>query len=188
MSLVDVTGGTAGLALHRNPEYAGGPLSFMLFQLGALAVGMAKGALDAYEELMRSRMTVFLPIIPRVEDPDYQFKFGEASGMIAAAEAALSGAVAQWAGICAAGPAGFTRDTELRLAMISREVVRLCWRAVEGHLFPTAGSSSVRHGERIERVWRDMSTLHSHAGVAVFLSSLANREFARVHFGGGEGR
>jgi 3-hydroxy-9,10-secoandrosta-1,3,5(10)-triene-9,17-dione monooxygenase len=183
MSLVNVTNGTAGLALHGNPEYAGGPLSFMLFQLGALAVGMAKGALDAYEDLMRSRMTVFLPIIPRVNDSDYQLKYGEASGMIAAAEAALFGAVGQWADICAAGPEGFTREQELRLAMISREAVRLSWRAVEGHLFPTAGSSSVRNGERVERVWRDMSTLHSHAGVAVFLSSLANREFARAHFG-----
>jgi len=183
MSMVSVTAGTTGLSLHGNPEYAGGPLSFMLFQLGALAVGMARGALDAYEELMRSRMTVFLPIVPRLQDPDYQLNYGEASGIVAAAQAALSGAVGQWVSTCAAGPEGFTREQELRLAMISREVIRLCWRAVEGHLFPTAGSSSVRHGERIERVWRDMSTLHSHAGVAVFLSSLANREFTRARFG-----
>jgi len=183
MSLASVTGGTPGLSLHRNPEYAGGQLSFMLFQLGALAVGMAKGALDAYGELMRARLTVFFPIIPRTEDPDYQFRYGEATGMIAAAEAALLNGVRQWSDTCAAGPARFTREEELRLAMISRESVRLSWRAVEGQLFPTAGSSSVRRGERIERVWRDMSMLHSHAGIGVFLSSLANRELARARFG-----
>jgi 3-hydroxy-9,10-secoandrosta-1,3,5(10)-triene-9,17-dione monooxygenase len=183
MSLVSVAEGTPGLSLHQNPDYGGGPLSFMLFQLGALAVGMAQGALDAYEELMRTRMTVFLPIVPRVEDPDYQLRYGEASGMIAAAETALLGAVAQWTSMSAAGPTKFTREHEIRLAMISREAIRLCWRAVEGHLFPTAGSSAARQGERIERVWRDMSMLHSHAGVATFLSSLANREFTRARFG-----
>jgi len=183
MSQVEITEDSPGRRLHRNPEYAGGPLSFMLLELGSLATGMAKGALDAYEELMRTRTTIFLPITPRTEDPDYQFKYGEATGLIATAEAALLNAIQQWQDTCALGPAAFTREQELRIATISREVIRLCWRAVEGQLFPTAGSSSVRHGERIERVWRDMSTLHSHAGVAVFLSTLANRELARARFG-----
>jgi 3-hydroxy-9,10-secoandrosta-1,3,5(10)-triene-9,17-dione monooxygenase len=182
LSQVVVGEDTPGHILHANPEYAGGPLSFMLLELGALAVGMACGALDAYEELMRTRTTTFLPILPRTEDPDFQFRYGEATGMIVAAEAALLGAVRQWSDTCERGPAAFTRERELRIAMISREAVRLCWRAVEGQLFPTAGSSSIREGERIERVWRDMSTLHSHAGVAVFLSSLANRELARARF------
>lgn len=187
MSLVSVSEETPGHLLHENPEYAGGPLSFMMMELGALAVGMAKGALDAYEDLMRTRLTVFFPIVPRAEDPDYLFKYGEATGMIAAAEAALFGALRQWSDACARGPASFTRDEELRLTLISREAIRLCWRAVESQLFPTAGSSSVREGERVERVWRDMSTLHSHAGVGVFLSSLANRELARIRFGVGQG-
>jgi 3-hydroxy-9,10-secoandrosta-1,3,5(10)-triene-9,17-dione monooxygenase len=181
MSLAPVTDDMPGRVLH-GPHYGGGPLSFMLLELGALAVGMAKGALDTYEELLRTKLTAFLPIIQRSEDPDYQFRYGEASGMVAAAEAALVNAVQQWSETCERGAAAFTREQEVRLAMISREVVRLCWRAVEGQLFPTAGSSSVREGERIERVWRDMSTLHSHAGVAVFLATMANREYARARF------
>jgi 3-hydroxy-9,10-secoandrosta-1,3,5(10)-triene-9,17-dione monooxygenase len=40
----------------------------------------------------------------------------------------------------------------------------------------------VRSGARIERVWRDMSTLHSHAGVSIFLATLANRELAQLVF------
>jgi 3-hydroxy-9,10-secoandrosta-1,3,5(10)-triene-9,17-dione monooxygenase len=183
ISQFDVTEQTPGRLLHGNPQYGGGPLSFMLLELGGLAVGMARGALDTYEDLMRTRNTVFFPIVARTEDPDFQFRYGEATGLIAAAEAALLHALAQWQETCERGPAAFTREQELRLAMISREVVRLCWRAVEGQLFPTAGSSSVRHGERIERVWRDMSTLHSHAGVGVFLATLANRELARARFG-----
>jgi 3-hydroxy-9,10-secoandrosta-1,3,5(10)-triene-9,17-dione monooxygenase len=183
LSLVTVTDQTPGYLLHDNPQYGGGPLSFMLLELGALAVGMAKGALDSYEDLMRTRTTSFFPIVSRTEDPDYQFRYGEATGLIAAAEAAVLNAVQQWSDACDRGPAAFTREQELRLAMISREAVRMSWRAVEGQLFPTAGSSSVRQGERIERVWRDMSTLHSHAGVGVFLATLANRELAKARFG-----
>jgi 3-hydroxy-9,10-secoandrosta-1,3,5(10)-triene-9,17-dione monooxygenase len=178
----DPAKGLPGRALHGNPEYGGGPLSFMLLELGILAVGMAQGALDAYDELMRARTTSFWPIVPRTEDPDYQFRYGEAAGMIAAAEAAVLDAVRQWRDMSVRGPAAITREQELRLALIGREAVRLCWRAVEGQLFPTAGSSSVRSGERVERVWRDMSMLHSHAGLGTFLSSMANRELAQAHF------
>lgn len=183
LSQVTVTGGTPGRTLHGNPEYGGGPLSFMLLELGALAVGMAKGALDTWEELARTRTTTFLPVVARTQDPDYQFRYGEAAGLIATAEAALLNAVQQWHDTCVRGSAAFTREEELRLATISREVVRLCWRAVEGQLFPSAGSSVVCEGERLERVWRDMSMLHSHAGLSVFLSTMANRELARVRFG-----
>ncbi len=184
LSQVDPTQGTPGRAVHANPEYGGGPLSFMLLELGFLAVGMAHGALDAYEQLMRARTTSFWPIVARTEDPDYQFRYGEAAGMIAAAEAAVLDAVRQWQDLSARGPAAITRERELRLALIGREAVRLCWRAVEGQLFPTAGSSSVRAGDRVERVWRDMSMLHSHAGLGTFLASMANRELARAHFAG----
>ncbi|MFE1500902.1 acyl-CoA dehydrogenase, partial [Streptomyces albidoflavus] len=183
LSQMAITDRTPGRTLH-GPEYGGGPLSFMLLELGVLAVGMAKGALDAYEELMRTRTTTFFPIVPRTEDPDFQFRYGEATGMIAAAEAAVLHATQQWQALCLREAEAFTREEELRLATISREAVRLAWRAVEGQLFPTAGSSAVRAGERVERVWRDLSTLHSHAGNGVFLSTLANRELAQAHFGG----
>jgi len=183
LSQTSVTGGTPGRALHGNPEYGGGPLSFTLLELGALAVGMAQGALDAYEDLMRSRTTIYPPIVARSEDPYYQATYGEAAGRIAAAEAALRGAVAQWSAVAAEGPAAVTRESEWRIATISREAIRLSWQAVEGHLFPTAGSSAVRDGERMERIWRDMSMLHSHGGVAIVLASMANQELTRARFG-----
>lgn len=183
LSQLSVTGGTPGEALHRNTMYGGGPLSFMLLELGALAVGISKGALEAYEELMTTRTTIYPPIVLRAEDPDYQARWGEATGKLSTAEAALFGAVEQWNDLCDQGPAAFTREEEWRLATISREVIRLCWDAVEGHLFPTAGSSSVQKGSRIERVWRDLSMLHSHAGYAVALRTMANRELTKAHFG-----
>jgi 3-hydroxy-9,10-secoandrosta-1,3,5(10)-triene-9,17-dione monooxygenase len=183
LSQIDVTGGTPGLALHGNPEYGGGQLSSMLLEDAALAVGIAQGALDTYEDLMRSRTTTFPPITGRTEDPDFQYWYGEAAGLIATAEAATLGVIRQWQDSCLQGPEVFTKEEEMRIATVCREVVRLCWRAVESYLFPTAGSSAVRRGQRMERVWRDLSMLRSHAGVAVFLSTLANREYAQARFG-----
>jgi 3-hydroxy-9,10-secoandrosta-1,3,5(10)-triene-9,17-dione monooxygenase len=185
LSEVTVTEGTPGRTLHGNPQYGGGQLSYMVLEAAALAVGIAQGALDAYADLMRTRTTLLPPIVSRAEDPDYQFWYGEAAGMIATAEAATHNAVQQWSDIGARGPAAFTKEQDLRLTTIVRQVIKLCWHAVEGYLFPTAGSSSVRHGERIERVWRDLSMLQSHAGFAVFLPTVATRELARARFGTG---
>ncbi len=183
MGMTDVTRGTPGLELHGSALYGGGVLSMAQFQVGALAVGMAAGALDAYSELMRERMTIYPPITPRTEDPDYQLHYGEAAGRIAAARAAMSDAARQWHETAEAGSAAFTREVDVRLSMVSREALRLSWSAVSEHLFPTAGSSAVRAGARIERVWRDMSTLHSHVGVSIFLAKVANRELAKLVFG-----
>lgn len=185
LSQVSVTGGTPGRALHGNPMYGGGPLSFMIIEDAALAVGMAKNALDAYEDLMRSRQTLFPPVVTRTEDPDFQYWYGKAAGLVHAAEAALLGAIRQWDEIAARGPADVTPEQELRIASVCREAVKMSWRAVEGNLFPTAGSSAVRHGERMERVWRDMSMQQSHAGIAVFLFTVANRELSKAYFGTG---
>ncbi|WP_214410534.1 acyl-CoA dehydrogenase family protein [Sphaerisporangium fuscum] len=183
VSQVTVTEGTPGRDLHGNPEYGGGQLSFMVIEDAALAVGMALGALDAYEDLMRSRTAAFPPNLPRSQDPDYQYWYGEAAAMIATGEAAVLNAVQQWRELCERGPAAVTKEQEMRLAGICHQVVDLCWHAVENYLFPTAGSSAVRQGQRIERVWRDMSMFHSHAGFAVFLSTIAKRELAKARFG-----
>lgn len=184
-SQFEVSHGTPGRSLHDNPEYGGGPLSFMLLEIGLLGVGMAAGAVDAYEDLMRSRTTIFGTPVIRTADPDYQQHYGMAVGMLATAETAVLGAMRQWRELSARGAAAVTREQELRLAGIGREAFRLSWRAVAEHLFPSAGSSAALAGERMERVWRDMSTVHSHAGLGVFLSTIANRELAKEHFGGG---
>lgn len=183
MSQVDVTRGTPGLTLHGNPEYGGGQLSFMVLEDAVLAVGIARGMLDAYEVLMRTRTTSFPPIVGRAEDPDFQLWYGRAAGLIATAEAATADAVRQWRAACLDGPAAITREVELRIAAICGEVVKLCWRAVEDCLYPTAGSSAVRHGERVERLWRDMSMFQTHAGVSTFLAVIAKRDLARARFG-----
>lgn len=181
LSTSPVSERTPGRELHDNPEYGGGPLSFMTLEGAALAVGIAQGALDAYGDLMRSRTTLLPPIVARAEDPDYQSWYAEAAGMIATAEAALLGAIRQWQDTCDEGP--FSRLQDLRITTICRHIIQLCWSAAERYLFPTAGSSALRQGERLERIWRDMSMLHSHAGFSIFLPTKANREYTATYFG-----
>ncbi|MFD3688135.1 acyl-CoA dehydrogenase family protein [Nocardiopsis sp. NPDC058631] len=181
LSEVSAAEDTPGRALH-GPHYGGGPLSFMNLEIAVLAVGMAQGALDAYGESMLSRNTLLPPFVKRAGDPDYQTWYGEAAGLIGTAEAAANDAVRQWEELCEGG-AAFTREEDLRLAAMCRQIILLCWRAVERYLFPTVGSSALRHGERIERVWRDMSTLHGHTGISVLLPTRAMRDLARVRFG-----
>jgi 3-hydroxy-9,10-secoandrosta-1,3,5(10)-triene-9,17-dione monooxygenase len=185
ISYVDMTAGTPGRTLHGNPEYGGGQLAYTNFVNAAMAVGMAQGALDVYEDLLRQRSTLVPPFMPRHENPDYQFWYGDAVGMVGAAEAALLNAVQQWHDACVAGPAAVTRELDLRISAICRHVAKLCWEAVQGYIMPTAGSSSVRHGERLERLWRDMSMLHTHAGLSVLLPTVAVRELARTRTGAG---
>lgn len=180
MGMTSVADGTPGLALHGNRLYGGSVLAVLNFQVGALAVGMAAGALDAYGALMRQRLTIYPPIVPRTEDPDYQLRYGEAAGRIAAARGAMSDVLRQWHETAENG--SVTREVELGMSIISREVVRLAWSAVSDILFPTAGSSAVRAGERLERIWRDMSTLHTHAGVSSYLSTVATRELTQLVF------
>ena len=74
--------------------------SYLSLERAALAVGIARGALDAYEELMRTRKTLVPPIIERSLDPDYQYWYGEAIGLIATAESAVFDAIRQWSRTC----------------------------------------------------------------------------------------
>ncbi|MEV7008172.1 acyl-CoA dehydrogenase family protein [Streptosporangium sp. NPDC051022] len=183
LSDVTVTGGTPGLTLHGNPQYGGAPLSSMAVEGAALAVGMAQGALDVYEELVRTKQTLTPPIVTRADSPDYQLWYGKAFGMVAAAEAMVLSAIQQWDDLCARGPAAFTVEEDFRIAMICRESAALAWRAVEEVIQPTAGSGAVRAGERLERIWRDLSTGHSHAGFAVLLTTTINRALAQIRLG-----
>ncbi|HWU11092.1 MAG TPA: acyl-CoA dehydrogenase family protein [Streptomyces sp.] len=182
VSQTSVADGTPGAALHGNADYAGGPLSFMNLEIAALAVGMAQGALDTYEQSLQERREPVPPGRPCTENADYQLWYGEAAGLIATADAALRGAVDQWSAICRS-PESFTREQDLRLSCVCRHVIALCHKAVETFLFPTAGSSATGQGRRLERIWRDMSALHSHGGISVLLPTVAVREYARTRFG-----
>ncbi len=180
----DTSRGTPGSRLHSNPIYAGRTLSFFQAELTAVMVGAVQGALDEYEEIIRTRKTQRPPIVPRYQDPDYQRWFGLALGKTAAAEAALVQCAEQYMGLCRRSVEDgipFSREDDLRLNVIGREAMTLAWEAMQGQVFRTGGSSAAKKGERMERIWRDMSMGWSHFTIVV--TDWAARELAREHLG-----
>ena len=183
--LVDTdVAGTPGAAIHGNSMYAGRTLAYFEGSLAAIMIGAAKGALDEYEELLRTRKTQRPPIVTRSEDPDYQRWYGLAVGRVGAAEAILLQVAEQWHEACRRSVeegVPFTREEDLRLNMVAREALTLAWEAMQGEIFRTAGSSAARAGQRIERIFRDMSIGWGHFGQIV--RDWTAREWSREHFG-----
>jgi 3-hydroxy-9,10-secoandrosta-1,3,5(10)-triene-9,17-dione monooxygenase len=180
----DTSAGTPGSRLHASPMYAGRTLSFFQAELAAVMVGALQGALDEYEEIIRTRKTQRPPIVPRYQDPDYQRWFGLALGKAAAAEAALVQCAEQYMELCRRSVeqgVPFSRGDDLRLNIIGREAMTLAWEAMQGQVFRTGGSSAAKNGERMERIWRDMSMGWSHFTIVV--GDWAARELAREHLG-----
>jgi 3-hydroxy-9,10-secoandrosta-1,3,5(10)-triene-9,17-dione monooxygenase len=187
--LVDTdTRHSPGLALHGNPLYAGRTLSVFQSELSALAVGAVKGALDAYESILRSRKTQRPPIIGRHLDPDYQRWFGRAIARVAAAEGLIAAVATRWADHTRAFAEHgrvFTREHDLALNVVAREALTLAWTTLHEDIFRTAGTSAARNGERIERVFRDVAMDWGHIGNVT--RDWAWRELARERLGLAQG-
>jgi 3-hydroxy-9,10-secoandrosta-1,3,5(10)-triene-9,17-dione monooxygenase len=180
----DVSHGTPGYRLHGNPMYAGRTLAFFQGELASIMIGAVKGALDEYEDVLRTRKTQRPPIVLRYLDPDYQRWYGLAVGRVATAEAALIQCAEQWMELCRRGAQGgppFSREEDLRLNIIAREALTLAWDAMQGQVFRTAGTSLAKNGERLERIFRDMAIGWGHFGTII--GDWAARELAREHLG-----
>jgi len=162
---VDVSGGTPGSRLHGNPMYAGRCFSVFQLELSALMIGAARGALDEYRAIATVKRTQRPPTVLRAEDPDYQRWFGMAVGRLATAEAAVLNAADQWTELARRNveeDAGFSREDDMRLNFIARDGMRMAWDVMQEHIVRTAGSSAMRDGERLQRIYRDMTMGHGH--------------------------
>ena len=181
----DVGEGAPGLRLHGNPMYGGRALGCFTITLAAIMVGAAYNALDEYESMLETKLTPLPPMIPRKLDPDYQRYFGRAWTKIATAEAALQNAAEQHMGLCRrfveqGVPYSYADDH--RIGCIAREVMIQCWETVQSDLFRTAGSSAGAKGQRLERIYRDMS-IGSNSHRNTLLRDWAFRELARDRLG-----
>jgi len=121
-----------GHAAHTNPLYHGSPLTALEFALQAVAVGAARGALDAYEEILRKKWT--LPPYPsRFEMPEFQQIFGTAQALVDAAEVALIGLAQR----CESPSVEEIR----RIHRAGAQCMEMAWQATD-LMFRSAGSSA----------------------------------------------
>jgi 3-hydroxy-9,10-secoandrosta-1,3,5(10)-triene-9,17-dione monooxygenase len=178
----EVSEATPGYRLHGNPMYAGKAVSFFMSEFGALTTGAVQGAIDEYERIITTRTTTWPPKILRSLHPDHQRHLGIAMGRIATAEAATLNMGEQWMELCrrcVEDGVPFGREDDHRLIMIGENIGRLAWDALQEHIFRTGGSSAARDGERLQRIWRDMSTYWSH--VTPSQSDLLAQRLAMLH-------
>jgi 3-hydroxy-9,10-secoandrosta-1,3,5(10)-triene-9,17-dione monooxygenase len=157
-------------AFHlRNPGAAvnDGPLYRLPFGLvfpaciAAPAVGVALGALDAFREQTRTRVS------PRdksrvAEDPFVQFHLAEAAAEVEAARDRLLDDFAEMMRVARAGE-------ELPLSTRARyrwDITRAADRSVRAvdRLFEAAGGRAIFLDNPIQRAWRDVHAIRAHAG------------------------
>jgi len=179
---VDLTGGTPGSRLHRNPMYAGRCLSFFHAELVGVMVGLGYAAIDEYEHLIRTKNTPYPPLQPRYLHHDYQRHFGLALGMMNAAKRLVLNAGDVYMEYCRRGAEGgnpFSMEEDLELFASLEHGGRLAWEAVE-RLVRTSSSSAAKDGERMQRYYRDASIYRSH--LSAQYEMLAER-LALAHLG-----
>jgi 3-hydroxy-9,10-secoandrosta-1,3,5(10)-triene-9,17-dione monooxygenase len=139
-------------------------LSLWLLEPAVMTLGMVKGALAECATLRTTNTTPVPPVMPKVDNPDFQRWYGAAATKIATAEAAYYDACDKWTEDARKNMLG-QRDPGDHLEILSNvicgEVMEMCWDAMQ-LLFRVAGTSPMFDGQRMQRIYRDISTARSH--------------------------
>jgi alkylation response protein AidB-like acyl-CoA dehydrogenase len=140
--------------------------------IAAVALGIARGAIDAFVELAEVKAVG----AGRLRDqPSVQAQVGQAEAQLRAARASLYATVGEvWAEVLAAGPTTPAQQHLLNLAAAhataaAAQVVDLMWGA--------AGSSSIVAGHPLERRFRDIHVVTQHNAVGPAVIAAAGRMF-----------
>lgn len=176
-----VWGAATGIPVHANPMYNGRKGAYFALEMGAIIVGSAKGALDLYEDICRSKAMRFSPREKLFESHEFQLYFGASQAQIDTAEAALIRAMELYTEACRAGQTGgdFSEETDRRIFAIGQQAARLAWQALET-IFTTAGTSVGAADSMLARYYRDAAVQKTHF---VQQASRTAVNSARLHFG-----
>jgi 3-hydroxy-9,10-secoandrosta-1,3,5(10)-triene-9,17-dione monooxygenase len=162
--------------------YRGRPLSLLMMELVCVAVGTAQAAMDAYEEILRSKR-VSTPFSPfRFEDPTFQLHYGRVCALLETARAGLRQVARDYMALAqrqADGGAPIADEEDRRLLLIEQQLVVLAAEAVD-LVFRTSGSSAGKSSEPLQRYMRDMSFVRTHMGLQF---EGAQQNYARMRFG-----
>jgi 3-hydroxy-9,10-secoandrosta-1,3,5(10)-triene-9,17-dione monooxygenase len=154
-----------GPPIHDNPMYYGRIGAFLIAEGASVAVGAARGALDLFEEVLRTKRSTQRPTLQLDKEPEFLHYYGQALTKISTAEAALIRAGEEFMLYTQedkAGIAKFDHAREYRLSLIGIECINLAWDSIE-IIFRTAGtSSSVKAGQPIGRYFRNIAAIRTH--------------------------
>jgi 3-hydroxy-9,10-secoandrosta-1,3,5(10)-triene-9,17-dione monooxygenase len=180
---VDASPDALGYQLYGNPLYAGRIASMLLITLASIAVGTARAAVDEFEHILRTRTAGFPPnIVPRYEAPDFHTTFGLADSIVNTAESSVLGLVRKHMRLSSEAmerDGAFSIEDDARLMAAFQQVIRKCFEAVQ-MVFFAGGSGAGRDGQPLQRYYRDMSMLGTHAATQIeSFSPLATRIWTR---------
>jgi 3-hydroxy-9,10-secoandrosta-1,3,5(10)-triene-9,17-dione monooxygenase len=171
-----------GRSVHRNPMYVAGRLtSVLLEEMAAVAVGIAKGALDLYEQDMWTHRTSYPPFAKRSEVADYQRHYGQAWALIHTAEATTLRIAEQYMEFArqdAEEGIPFSDERDQQLQVLEQHATKLAGDAVD-LLFRTGGTHAAQADSMLQRYYRDMSVLNTHIAAQCDRGAEA---LGRVHF------
>ncbi|HUZ78861.1 MAG TPA: acyl-CoA dehydrogenase family protein [Chloroflexota bacterium] len=173
-----------GRGLHPNPFYVAGRLtSILLLEMAAVAVGVARGALDIYEADLCARKMAYPPYSSRSELPEYQRHYGDAWATIRVAEAAVLKIADDYVACCQREVdegVPFSDEMDSQLQLLEQYATKMASDAVD-LMFKTSGTSAAKTGSRLQRYFRDMSVLMTHMAAQIDRGAEA---VGRVHFTG----
>jgi 3-hydroxy-9,10-secoandrosta-1,3,5(10)-triene-9,17-dione monooxygenase len=168
--------------LLANPIYHGRKSTFLIGEAAAVAVGIARGALDLYEEVLGKKPLAILAGATRREVQEYQEYWGLARAWIDTAENALLQVGRDYTEHCRAwveDGVEFSDEADRGMILVEQHCVKLAWEATD-LLFTTAGTSSGRQDSKLARHFRDLAVLRTH-GTMRYMRTAPNA--ARLHFG-----
>lgn len=168
--------------LLRNPMYHGRKPTFFIAEAVAVAVGIARGALDLYEDTLKKPPRPVVAGGTRMALQEYQEYYGLARAWIDTAEGALMSVGRDYMEHCrrwVEDGVAFTDETDRAMVLVLQHCVKLAWEATD-LLFTTAGTSGGKRDSKLARHFRDLAVLRTH-GTMRYMRTAPN--FARLHFG-----
>jgi len=171
-----------GRRVHANPVYVAGRLVSVLFEeMAAVAVGIARGALDIYERELCSSRLPMPPYALRSETAEHQRHFGEAWATIQVADATVMHIAEQYMEFARQDveeEIPFSDERDLELQLLEQHATRLAGDAVD-LMFRTAGTHVAQSSSMLQRYFRDMAVLKTHIAAQ---TERGAESFGREHF------
>jgi len=165
-----------------SPLFHGPARPFIVSESASVIVGAAEGALDLYEESIRTRGATGPTGAARQQLAEYQLNYGRCRALVDTAKAALLQTAHDYMSIaratCATGKA-CPDDDARRLTLVILQSIHLAHEAVD-IIFRTVGTSAARKDSMLGRYWRNIGVLRGHLA---HQSDSAAVNYGRAHFG-----
>ena len=157
-------GEAPGYGVHDDPFYRTPPMEMFCSELSSICVGVGEAAIDAFVDRVMTKRSAFPPFYELRHDHNTQRILGRARAHVDAADALLDCILRTHQGYtddAAAGKKGFSAESRRRVMMMTQQIEQNVRQAMD-LLIDGSGTSAVRQGEPMERLYRDFATIRTH--------------------------